>query len=414
MKKKQWYKLDNIGNYYSVTNNGSRQVVFRYSATLSENIDEHVLDQALEESIKYYPNFNCHLKRGLFWYYLEKADKRVKVSRENKKICENLYRDDDDILYRVSYYHNRINLEVSHIISDGRGSISFFKCLLYKYLIIKYHLKDIEIENNSSFHEKIEDSYKKNYTKPKFRKLKKKTIYHLDEKKKKDNTFIEYHLSTSKVLDLAHSYNVNLTALIIGVLIEAFHKQMSEKDKNKTIKIDVPVDLRKLFNSNTSRNFFGLSSVIYRYGDNDTLEDVLKSISKQLQINTTKEELKIRMNQMIYLEKNIISRAVPIFIKEKALKIISNMNTSRCTSSVSNVGNITIEPKLEKYVKNFNALITADEMKLVIISYKDDLSIGISNRFLSNEVIKEFCNFFKNNGIEGTININQEEDDEEV
>ena len=88
MKKKQWYKLDNIGNYYSVTNNGSRQVVFRYSATLSENIDEHVLDQALEESIKYYPNFNCHLKRGLFWYYLEKADKRVKVSRENKKICE--------------------------------------------------------------------------------------------------------------------------------------------------------------------------------------------------------------------------------------------------------------------------------------------------------------------------------------
>ena len=120
------------------------------------------------------------------------------------------------------------------------------------------------------------------------------------------------------------------------------------------------------------------------------------------------------MNQMIYLEKNIISRAVPIFIKEKALKIISNMNTSRCTSSVSNVGNITIDPKLEKYVKNFNALITADEMKFVVISYKDDLSIGISNRFVSNEVIKDFCMFFSSHGIEGTININQEEEDEEV
>lgn len=78
---------------------------------------------------------------------------------------------------------------------------------------------------------------------------------------------------------------------------------MHEIDKKKAIKIDVPVDLRSYFPSFTSRNFFGLITVIYDNNQSDDFEAILKSVDNQLKEETTKDQLKIRMNQMIAVEK---------------------------------------------------------------------------------------------------------------
>ena len=86
MTKKHWYKLDNVGNFYSLTNNSTIPAVFRYSVTLKDNVDSKILQQALEQSLNYFPNFNCHLKKGFFWLYLEASDKKVYVAKENKPI----------------------------------------------------------------------------------------------------------------------------------------------------------------------------------------------------------------------------------------------------------------------------------------------------------------------------------------
>ena len=66
MVKKHWYKLDNIGNFYSLSNNFSIPAVFRFSTTLKENVDSKTLERALEETLNYFPNFNCHLKKAFF------------------------------------------------------------------------------------------------------------------------------------------------------------------------------------------------------------------------------------------------------------------------------------------------------------------------------------------------------------
>ena len=85
-------------------------------------------------------------KKGFFWSYLETSDKKVRVELENNPICFKIYKDEDDILFRVNFYKRRINFEVSHILSDGRGSLNFFKCLVYKYLILKYNIRNVEVE----------------------------------------------------------------------------------------------------------------------------------------------------------------------------------------------------------------------------------------------------------------------------
>jgi len=90
------------------------------------------------------------LKKGFFWYYLDETRKKCKITKENLPVCFKIYNNSDDFLYRISYYQKKINFEVSHILSDGRGSIEFFKLLLTNYISIKYNLNLSSIENNKS------------------------------------------------------------------------------------------------------------------------------------------------------------------------------------------------------------------------------------------------------------------------
>lgn len=410
MVRNNWYKLDNVGKFYSFTNKNKIPAVFRYSVSLKEVIDEEILQNALNDILKYFHNFNCHLKKGIFWYYLENSNKIVEVKKENEPICSKIYKDEDDVLFRVSHYKKRINFEVSHILSDGRGSLIFFKSLIYQYLILKEKLADIELDVDSSIFEKNEDSFDKYYTKEKIKIPKGRKIYQYKEKKKNTITYMEYHISTKETLELAHKYNASLTALLTSVLICFYQEIMKELELNKSIKIDIPVDLRQFFKSSTSKNFFGLTSVTYKFDSkNYDFADVIHSVNSELQKNVTTERLKIRMNQMISLEKNVFARFVTIFIKDIILKIADLISSASCTSCLSNIGAIKVDEKLERYIENFNVLNASESLKLTICSFKDDLSIGISSKYVNNDIVKNFCRFFKESGINGVMNISEEE-----
>lgn len=58
---------------------------------------------------------------------------------------------------------------------------------------------------------------------------------------------MEYYIFTKKTLELAHKYNAILTALLTSVLICSYQEMMKEQELNKSIKIDIPVDLRRFF-----------------------------------------------------------------------------------------------------------------------------------------------------------------------
>ena len=129
MARRTWYRLDNIGKFYSSQAGRSSQTVFRYSAELADGIDPDILQHALDHAIAQFPSFNVHLLNGMFWHYLEQSDGRPLVEPEHLPICSRLHYGPKSMLFRVSYFRNRVNLEVSHIISDGRGAINLFKSL---------------------------------------------------------------------------------------------------------------------------------------------------------------------------------------------------------------------------------------------------------------------------------------------
>ena len=408
---KKWYKLDNLGKFYASTTNSKIPKVFRYSAVLYDDIEPNILQEALNKTVKIHSNFNVNLRKGIFWYYLDETNKRNIVSSENLPICFRLYNNSDDFLYRVTYNKRKINFEVSHILSDGRGSIEFFKLLISNYIVIKYNLDFDTSKDNKSLLERTEDSYTKYYKKTsRSKKLKQKTYNYKGKKYKNQTRFMECHLDVKKVLKIAHDNKTTLTGLLIAVLIHSFKDELKESDMDKYVKITVPVDLRSYFKSCSTMNFFSLVTVSYKFkSKDDTLADIVREVNKQLEENLKKEKLSERVNLMVSFEKNWFCRSAPIFLKNLIINIGDKLTSSGCSTSLSNIGIIKLDSKIEDKIESMSVLSSTAGFQFTICTLKNDLSVGISNNFVYNDIIKRFCRFFSLNNIDMVIDVSEVE-----
>lgn len=409
MARDTWYRLDNVGKFYSAQAGGSAQTVFRYAATLQDDIDPEALQHALNRTVGIFPSFNVSLRSGMFWHYLEQADSLPTVQQENLPVCFGLHVNARSVLIRVSYYRARINLEVSHMVSDGRGTLSFFQTLLYAYVQERYGVRGIPIEYDGSDQQKSEDSFDKYYEHDKAGSTHAPKVYRLTGwKDTADPTFMEYHLPVKDVLALARANGVSLTSLIIAAVVCAIRTEMPQRARGRAIRLDIPVDLRQFFKSATTKNFFGLAFVSYVPGDEDEpVEKVAAQINEQLKFATQAEQLKARMNRMIALEKNPALRISPLLAKDLFLNLADRITSRETTTTVSNLGKIRFDERVASYLRDINILTSSRGLNFVLNSFGDDLSIGISTVFANPNVIKNFCRYFSSQGIEGRINIDR-------
>ena len=131
----QWRKLDNAALAFPAVTGKNDTRVFRFYCELKEEIKEENLQEALERTLEKYPLFRAVLRKGLFWFYLERRDIPAVVKKEAGAPCSGLYiPDKKTLLFRVSYYKNRINFEVFHALTDGTGAMHFLMELVKNYL----------------------------------------------------------------------------------------------------------------------------------------------------------------------------------------------------------------------------------------------------------------------------------------
>ena len=79
-----WLKLDNVGKIFPSTSGKRNTGVFRFSCELTERIQKAPLQQALDQTLELLPHFLYILRNGLFWYYLEAGDLRLRFMRKTR------------------------------------------------------------------------------------------------------------------------------------------------------------------------------------------------------------------------------------------------------------------------------------------------------------------------------------------
>jgi hypothetical protein len=176
---------------------------------------------------------------------------------------------------------------------------------------------------------------------------------------------------------------------------------MKYKDRNKTIRIAVPVDLRGYYYSKTTKNFFGLVYVNYVFnGEVDDLSTIISSVDEQFKEQLNKENIIKRTNQMYSLVSNVVIRAIPLVLKNIGLSVIDKFTHKLNTTHVSNMGRLEFTKEVDEHVNNVALMISSEELQFVVSSYKDDLCIVCSSRFMRNNVLNYLVEELNNFGVE--------------
>lgn len=96
--------------------------------------------------------------------------------------------------------------------------------------------------------------------------------------------------------------------------------------------LSVPVNLRNYFPSESARNFFSVITVGYDFGKNpDDFASVIAAVKEGFAKELTDEKVKGRLNDLCALEHNLLTRMVPLFLKDISLNIANRVSAREIT-----------------------------------------------------------------------------------
>ena len=113
------------------------------------------------------------------------------------------------------------------------------------------------------------------------------------------------------------------------------------------------------------------------------------------------------MNTTVALEKNPLLRFIPLFVKDLVLEAADRVVARSTTATVSNIGQIKLDPALAPYVRDLNILTSTTGLKFTLCSFGDDLSVGMASAYANHNVLKSFCRFFTAHGMAARMNVSK-------
>lgn len=413
----RWDRLDNTAHLFPVIAGEDMSNVYRISVTLTELIQPEFLQEALNIVLPKFDGFNLRLRQGVFWYYFEENGKPApRVREESNFPCRFIVQNKNhSYMFRVTYYKYRINLEVFHVLTDGMGGINFLKELTYQYLrLVHPELKELvgdSLSSDTSLNR--EDSFLKNYKRSHAKGYKTQKAYLIKGEKLRPGEFGVMHgyMKIAELKEVCHAYGVSINEYLVGVYIwsvytECMHGMASERP----IRVAVPVNLRPYFNSITTKNFFVMvSAEFHPTKDIYTFQEVLEIVRESLRSQINKDNLEKLFSYNVSNEKIWIARAVPLVIKNMAMRYVYTTSALANTATVTNIGNISVADPYQSYVEMFHAFLAMSKgqhLKGTICSYGDTLVFSFSYDLVDASVQRGFFRKVASDGVHVEIESN--------
>lgn len=414
MNNENWYQLETSAKIYPAIISPRQPSVFRLSCTFNKEIDPDILQTALNVTINRYPGFAMTLKRGAFWFYFEEMEKTPTLKPEQNYPCQMVDPEmEDGFLFRVTWFKNRVNLEVFHVISDGTGGLEFLKTLVYYYLLLSGeevkpgenvrtlgHKPTTEERENSFLRyydpqipsDRADDTVALHYS---------GTPYPLGHSRA-----IHVRTKTAPLLELSRSYDVTITEYLTGQFLRSFFDVLRDtSDSEKPIKISVPINLRKLFPSDTLRNFTYFANIGEPLSNADEpLEATLQYIKANLRATCTRDALVPRLNPNVSSEKNPFLRAAPLSLKQLVLREAHHiLGDNLFTASLSNLGIIRLDETMYRHIRNFDFGLSCSDsipLNLSMLTWGDTAYMTFSSIVEERDVERAFARKLSEAGLE--------------
>ena len=393
MNNENWYPLETSAKIYPAIISPRQPSVFRLSCTFHNEIDPNIMQTALNVTMVRYPGFSMTLKRGAFWFYFEEMDKNPTLQPEQYYPCQIVDPEaENGFLFRVTWFKKRVNLEVFHVITDGTGGLEFLKTLVYYYLLLSGEDikpgENIRTLRHKPTEEERENSFLRYYDPqiPSDRADSNAALHYEGTRMPVGHSrAIHIHTETASLLALSRSCQVTLTEYLTGQFLRSFLVVLKETtDSEKPVKISIPINLRKLFQSDTLRNFTYFANIGEPVANADKpLEKTLQYIKTQLRATCTREALIPRLNPNVSSEKNPFLRAAPLSLKQLVLREAHHiLGDNLFTASFSNLGIIRLDDSMAKHIRNFDFGLSCSDLiplNLSMVTWMDTAYMTFSS-----------------------------------
>ena len=122
---------------------------------------------------------------------------------------------------------------------------------------------------------------------------------------------------------VAKKYNATITEYLAALyMLTIYEAWLKDKPvKNKDVKILVPINLRSRFSSKTMRNFTLYVRCKHDFHTDISLEDCIALCKEQIAKGLDTEEIEKLIHYNVKIEKNVLIKIVPLFLKDIVMKL---------------------------------------------------------------------------------------------
>lgn len=418
----QWMPLDNAGKVFPGQNTNRWSNVFRLSVELKHEIDPKTLETALEKTLRRIPSFRVKLRSGFFGNYFEENKRDCPISHDIKNHCYRIgFRENNGYIFRVYYHKSRISIDIYHALCDGYGGAVFLMTLAGEYLRLKgysiSHNQFVLDINEKPKAEELEDAYERYATSKDSTKLLETPAYH------KRGTKLPLHhchytsvtMSFKELHSLSKSYGVTVTELLAAILLDVhYRKQLSEGKGRKDVSVQIPVNLRKAFPSESLRNFvICLTVKMSPRKGKYTFEEILRSVSAQLKQVNNRKDLHAYITQTVKLQTKAL-KFIPLALKNTAVKVSFSFGAEYSTTALlSNLGPINVPEDMKEHIERcffYTGPGLVNGARCGAVSFGDNLTLTFSNRYKEDEIETEFLRRLAELGLSATVETNRDTD----
>ena len=423
--KLRWMRLDNAAKIYPAARRQNWSNVFRVSVTLKETVDKEVLKSALDLTIRRFPSIATRLKKGVFWYYLEQIASAPDIMEENSfPLSRMTNKEISTCAFRVIAYDKRIAFEVFHSLTDGTGATIFLKTLTAEYLCQKYGIT-VPAENGvlprleEPSERELEDSFLR-YAGKVNASRRESNAWHLWGTREKGG-FLNltcFRLPLEDVVAKSREYKVSvntfLTALLMESLIDLQKQKVSNPRHHKPIKVLIPVNLRRLFDSQTMRNFayYTTPEIDPRLGEY-TFEEICSAITHRMGLDVNAKQMSSKIASNVSSERNLFVKIMPLFIKNAVMKaVFDTVGEKKSCITLSNLGKAEVPDEMAEYIERFDVILGVQATaphNCGVVSFGDTLNVNFIRNIREPELEMCFHRALQRMGITAEVESNLNE-----
>lgn len=415
-------RLDNAAKIYPAVKTRRWTALFRLSAEFDHDIDVELLAEAQKRTLARFPGFACRLRRGMFWYYLERQQGEPEIQKDVANPCVRMdLRENGGFMFRVRYYRKRIALEIFHVVTDGTGGLIFLKTLIAEYAELYYGIKvprgggildcaeEADEEELTDAYERFsrEVAMSRNET-PAYRIRGTETQHFMN--------IVSGIIPAEEVAAEAKRRGVSVTELLTAVLIMSVYdlqkRERSAAARKRPVKICVPVNLRQYYDTRTLRNFAmyvnpGIDSAMGEY----TFEETLSIVHHYMRLETTEKKMNARMTVNVRDAKSPVLRAVPLFVKNPIMRLVYQFEGDRASSTIlSNLGLVTLPEELSAHVTRLDFMLGSlyqNRVTCAVTSYNGNMIVNFTRAIEECDVPRGFFTRLVRLGIHVKVESNQ-------